>query len=75
MYTAQTGINWSFIPPHSPHMGGLWEAGVKSVKFHLRKSLSESILNHMEAKTVFAQIEDVLNSRPLIILPSRQHNL
>ena len=30
------GTTWSFIPPHTPHFGGLWEAGVKSVKFHLR---------------------------------------
>lgn len=65
IYAAQTGINWSFIPPHSPHMGGLWEAGVKSMKFHLRRSLGESILNYQEAKTVLAQIEAVLNSRPL----------
>ncbi|CAI6345782.1 unnamed protein product [Macrosiphum euphorbiae] len=64
-YTTQAGIEWSFIPPHSPHMGGLWEAGVKSMKYHLRRSLGESILNHQEAKTLLAQIEAVLNSRPL----------
>jgi len=29
------GIKWHFIPPGSPHMGGLLEAGVKSVKHHL----------------------------------------
>lgn len=26
-------IEWKFIPPSSPHMGGLWEAGVKLCKF------------------------------------------
>lgn len=64
-YASQAGLEWSFIPPHSPHMGGLWEAGVKSMKFHLRRCLTEQILNHQEAKTVLAQVEAVLNSRPI----------
>lgn len=31
------GIDWHFIPPASPHFGGLWEAGVKSIKYHLKR--------------------------------------
>ncbi|GFS59395.1 uncharacterized protein TNCV_3725431 [Trichonephila clavipes] len=31
-----TEIEWYTRPPLSPHFGGLWEAGVKSVKFHLK---------------------------------------
>ena len=30
------GCEWRFIPPHSPHFGGLWEAAVKSMKYHLQ---------------------------------------
>jgi hypothetical protein len=35
-FAPQQGINFHFIPPCSPHMGGIWKTGVKSMKFHLR---------------------------------------
>ncbi|XP_076299591.1 uncharacterized protein LOC143218344 [Lasioglossum baleicum] len=38
---ANEGINWHFIPPRSPHFGGLWEAAVRRTKHHL----IEAILN------------------------------
>ncbi|XP_066589589.1 uncharacterized protein [Prorops nasuta] len=59
------GINWHFIPAYSPHMGGLWEAGVKSVKFHLKRIASTANLTYEEFYTLLTQIESLLNSRPL----------
>ncbi|XP_072400534.1 uncharacterized protein [Diabrotica undecimpunctata] len=35
-------ISWKFIPGYFPHFGGIWEAGVKSVKFHMKRVLSNS---------------------------------
>lgn len=59
------GTDWQFIPPASPHFGGLWEAGVKSVKHHLRRVVGEAKLTYEEMCTVLCQIEACLNSRPL----------
>lgn len=36
-YFTDENITWDFIPPQSPHFGGLWETGVKSVKHHLKR--------------------------------------
>ncbi|XP_075150323.1 uncharacterized protein LOC142224439 [Haematobia irritans] len=59
------GITWHFIPPGAPHMGGLWEAGVKSFKSHFRKVAGNFKHTFEEFQTLLARIEACLNSRPL----------
>ncbi|XP_062557125.1 uncharacterized protein LOC134221984 [Armigeres subalbatus] len=66
VFCVERNIEWSFIPPRSPHFGGIWEAGVKSAKFHLRPILADHKLSYEELTTVLAQIEATLNSRPLV---------
>lgn len=58
-------IEWHLIPAHAPHFGGIWEAGVKSTKYHLKRVLGNARLNFEEFTTIIAQIEACLNSRPL----------
>ncbi|XP_073842500.1 uncharacterized protein [Musca autumnalis] len=58
-------LEWHFIPASSPHMGGLWEAGVKSCKTHLKKIAGKIHYTFEEFITILAAIEACLNSRPL----------
>ncbi|XP_058808605.1 uncharacterized protein LOC131674108 [Phymastichus coffea] len=63
---AKDGTSWKFIPPSAPHFGGLWEAGVKSMKRHLMRVASPRRLTYEELTTLLVSIEATLNSRPLI---------
>jgi len=58
-------VEWKFIPPSSPHMEGLWEAGVKSCKYHLKRVMGNALFTFEELTTALSQIETCLNSRPL----------
>ncbi|XP_033212356.1 uncharacterized protein LOC117169955 [Belonocnema kinseyi] len=62
------GIKSHFIPLRSPHLGGLWEAGVRLIKNHLKRILGESFLTFEDYYTVLTQIEACLNSRPITYL-------
>lgn len=62
---ASDGTEWNFIPPGSPHFGGLWEAGVRSVKHHINRVVGDTKLTFEEFSTLLTQIECCLNSRPI----------
>ncbi|XP_062538668.1 uncharacterized protein LOC134206940 [Armigeres subalbatus] len=69
------GITFRFIPARSPHFGGIWEAGVKSFKYHFRRIMGQQAFSMDQLLTVVAQIESVLNSRPLVPLSDSPDDL
>lgn len=69
-FLANKRIQWRFSPPSSPHHGGIYEAGIKSFKYHFRRIVKLRSLTFEEATTLCTQIEAVLNSRPLTPLTS-----
>ncbi|XP_068144195.1 uncharacterized protein [Drosophila tropicalis] len=58
-------LSWHFIPPGAPHMGGLWEAGVKSFKTLFYKATCNQRYTFEEFSTLLAKVEACLNSRPI----------
>lgn len=60
---------WSFNPPSAPHMGGVWERLVRSVKEAMKifddgRKLTDEVL-----LTTLAEAEDLVNTRPLTYVP------
>lgn len=62
---AADNIEWHFIPPSAPHSGGLWEAGVHSMKHHIRRVPGDHTFTFEEFATLLCNIEACLNSRLL----------
>jgi hypothetical protein len=69
-YAGKTQFQWRFIPPNSPHFGGLWKAGVKSLKYYWKRNVGKALLTFEEFSTLITQVVACLNSRPLIALSS-----
>ena len=62
---SQEGIQWMFNPPAAPHMGGVWERLVRSCKKALDVVLQNQVLTDEVLLTAFAEVERLVNSRPL----------
>ena len=63
-----TGIVWIFNPPHSSHMGGVWERLIGVARRILDSLISEyssKNLTHEVLSTFMAEVCAIINSRPI----------
>jgi len=67
-FLATEVCEWKFIPPHGPHFGGLWEAAVKSMKYHPRRTLGSQVATYEELCTLLAEIEACIKLQTLVCL-------
>lgn len=47
-FSSIIGINWHLNPPSAPHFDGMWEAGVKSLEYHLKRAMGQQNLKFEE---------------------------
>ena len=62
---ADKGTAFKFITPSAPTHGGAWEREVKSVKAALYAGLKDHRVSESVLRTLFVEVEGVLNSKPL----------
>lgn len=74
-YVSSNHIEYKFTVPLASHMGGIYEAGIKSVKYLLKRHLFSTKLTYEFLYTVLLQIECILNSRPLYPLTDLPYDL
>ncbi|XP_062541702.1 uncharacterized protein LOC134209708 [Armigeres subalbatus] len=60
---------WIFNPPSAPHMGGVWERKVRSIKDAFKALHHNQRLDDEELMTFLAEAELIVNSHPLTFVP------
>lgn len=69
-FCTEKGIKWKFVTPYAPHMNGCVEALVKTTKRAIVKAIGKNNLTTMELVTVFMEIADIVNQRPIGRIPN-----
>lgn len=68
-------IEWKYNSPASSHMGGIWERLIRSVKNSFYTILQNRTLKDELLLTLFAEVESIINARPIIKVSTDPNDL
>jgi hypothetical protein len=63
--TRRLEIKWHFNPPSASHMGGVWERMIRTTRRILQMLLTEQVVGDECLLTLMAEVEKIMNDRPL----------
>ena len=64
-YMLENLVEWKFITPRAPWVGGFYERLVGLTKTSFKKIIGKEIVKRADFETILPQIEAALNNRPL----------
>ena len=67
-------MKWTVVPAEGQHQNGLSESLIKSVKRSLQHKIGSHILNFSELQTIFFEVANIINSRPIGVVSGSDHN-
>ena len=73
-FLRQQHVKWRFNPPTASHMGGAWERMIRSMRRILGALIQSQALNDENFLTLLAEVEGIINSRPLVPVTFEPHN-
>ena len=67
VFCAKREIEWVLNPRHAPHMGGVFERMIQTVKrvFHAMLAPGRCRLNDETLQTLMCEVESIVNTRPI----------
>ena len=68
-------FKWRFIPDCAPWFGATYERIIRTIKETMRKVLGSAYLNEYEMRPLLAEIEAMLNDRPLAQMDSSSDSI
>ena len=68
-------IDWHFNPPSASHRGGVWERMIRSIRKILHAIMTERITTDECLLTYMAEVERIINDRPLTPITSDPNDL